>query len=34
MRDLRSVGARRHVRHEVPFFAGPRQPLAEIVAAL
>jgi hydrogen peroxide-dependent heme synthase len=34
MRDLRNVGARRHVRHEVPFFAGPRQPLAEIVAAL
>jgi chlorite dismutase len=34
MRDLRGVGARRHVRHEVPFFAGPRQPLAEIVAAL
>jgi len=34
MRDLRNVAARRHVRHEVPFFAGPRQPLAEIVAAL
>jgi hydrogen peroxide-dependent heme synthase len=34
MRDLRSVGARRHVRHEVPFYAGPRHPLAEIVAAL
>ena len=34
MRDLRGVGARRHVRHEVPFYAGPLHPLAEIVAAL
>jgi chlorite dismutase len=34
MRDLRAVGARRHVRHEIPFFTGPRTPLAELVAAL
>ncbi len=34
MRDLRAVEARRHVREEVPFFTGPRVPLAELVAAL
>jgi chlorite dismutase len=34
MRDLRNTGARRHVREEIPFFAGPRHPLAEIVSAL
>ena len=34
MRDLRATGARRHVREEVPFFTGPRVPLAELVAAL
>ena len=34
MRDLRNVGARRHVREEIPFYAGPRHPLTEIVAAL
>jgi chlorite dismutase len=34
MRDLRSVGARRHVRHEIPFYTGPRTPLSELVAAL
>jgi chlorite dismutase len=34
MRDLRNTGARRHVREEIPFFAGPRHPLTEIVAAL
>ncbi len=31
MRDLRATDARRHVRHEVPFFTGPRTPLAELV---
>lgn len=34
MRDLRAVGARRHVRQETPFFSGPRVPPAELVAAL
>ncbi|MEJ2578388.1 MAG: chlorite dismutase family protein [Kineosporiaceae bacterium] len=34
MRDLRAVGARRHVRVEIPFFTGPRAPLGEILAAL
>jgi hydrogen peroxide-dependent heme synthase len=34
MRDLRATDARRHVREEVPFFTGPRVPLAELVAAL
>ncbi|GAB7189875.1 chlorite dismutase family protein [Kineococcus sp. NUM-3379] len=34
MRDLRNTEARRHVREEVPFFTGPRVPLAELVAAL
>jgi chlorite dismutase len=34
MRDLRAVGARRHVRIEIPFFTGPRTPLPELVAAL
>jgi len=32
MRDLRAAGARRHVRVEIPFFAGRRRELAEIVA--
>ncbi|UNX54722.1 chlorite dismutase family protein [Georgenia sp. TF02-10] len=32
MRELRGVGARRHVREEVPFYTGPRVPLAEWVA--
>jgi chlorite dismutase len=34
MRDLRAVGARRHVRVEVPFFTGPRAALAELIVAL
>jgi chlorite dismutase len=34
MRELRATGARRHVREEIPFFTGPRVPLAELVAAL
>ena len=34
MRDLRASRARRHVREEVPFFTGPRVPVAELVAAL
>ncbi|PFG40036.1 chlorite dismutase [Georgenia soli] len=29
MRELRAVGARRHVREEIPFFTGPRVELAE-----
>jgi chlorite dismutase len=35
MRDLRSTGARRHVREEIPFFTGRRIPwsgLAEVLA--
>ena len=34
MRDLRATGARRHVREEIPFWTGPRVPLAELVGAL
>jgi peroxiredoxin len=34
MRDLRAVGARRHVREEIPFYTGPRVPLTDLVAAL
>lgn len=34
MRHLRGATARRHTREEVPFYTGPRKPLAEIVAAL
>jgi len=34
MRDLRATEARRHVREEIPFYTGPRVPLAELVAAL
>jgi chlorite dismutase len=34
MRHLRGSTARRHVREEVPFYTGPRKPLAEIVATL
>ncbi len=34
MRELRNTEARRHVREEVPFYTGPRVPLAELVAAL
>jgi peroxiredoxin len=34
MRDLRAVEARLHVREEIPFFTGPRLPLAELVTTL
>ena len=34
MRDLRDTRARLHVREEIPFYTGPRVPLAELVAAL
>jgi len=34
MRDLRATEARRHVREEIPFFTGPRVPLAELVTGL
>ena len=34
MRHLRSSGARRHVREEVPFYTGRRRPIAELVDAL
>jgi hydrogen peroxide-dependent heme synthase len=34
MRDLRATRARRHVREEIPFFTGPRVPLAELVRSL
>jgi chlorite dismutase len=34
MRALRASRARRHVREEVPFFTGPRVPVAELVAGL
>ena len=34
MRDLRATEARRHVRHEVPFFTGPRVQPGDLVATL
>lgn len=34
MRDLRAVRARLHVRHEIPFYTGPRTPVSELVAGL
>jgi chlorite dismutase len=34
MRDLRAATARRHVRVEIPFYAGVRKPVAELVADL
>jgi chlorite dismutase len=34
MRDLRAATARRHVRVEIPFYAGVRKAIAEIVADL
>ncbi|HSV66798.1 MAG TPA: hydrogen peroxide-dependent heme synthase [Mycobacteriales bacterium] len=34
MRHLRGAEARRHTRHEIPFYAGARKPIAELVAAL
>ena len=34
MRDLRASRARRHVRHELPFFTGRRRSIAELLAAL
>jgi hydrogen peroxide-dependent heme synthase len=34
MRHLRGAAARRHTRHEIPFYTGARKPAAEIVAAL
>ncbi|MFY9806061.1 MAG: hydrogen peroxide-dependent heme synthase, partial [Pseudonocardiaceae bacterium] len=34
MRALRASRARRHVREEVPFFTGPRVPVAELVIGL
>jgi chlorite dismutase len=34
MRELRATRARQHVREEVPFYTGPRVPLAELVASL
>lgn len=34
MRELRATQARRHVREEIPFYTGPRLPLADLVATL
>jgi peroxiredoxin len=34
MRALRATGARLHVREEVPFFTGPRVPVADLVSTL
>jgi peroxiredoxin len=34
MRELRASTARRHVREEVPFYAGTRKPVTELVASL
>ena len=32
MRELRASRARRHVRVEVPFYTGPRVPVADLIA--
>jgi hydrogen peroxide-dependent heme synthase len=34
MRHLRGASARRHTRVEIPFYAGRRKPVSELVAAL
>jgi chlorite dismutase len=34
MRELRDTEARRHVRAEVPFFAGPRVAVDQLIAGL
>ena len=34
MRELRATEARRHVRDELPFFAGPRVSVDRLVAEL
>ena len=34
MRHLRGAEARRHTRMEIPFYTGPRKPVAELVADL
>jgi chlorite dismutase len=34
MRELRAIEARRHVRAEVPFFAGPRVAVDQLIAGL
>jgi hydrogen peroxide-dependent heme synthase len=34
MRELRAAEARRHVRHEIPFYTGPRKQLGELVDVL
>ncbi len=34
MRHLRGATARRHTRDEIPFYAGRRKPVAELIAAL
>jgi chlorite dismutase len=34
MRELRATEARRHVRHEIPFYTGPRKGLSELVDVL
>ncbi|MFL6140001.1 MAG: hydrogen peroxide-dependent heme synthase [Frankiaceae bacterium] len=34
MRHLRGATARLHTRIEIPFYTGPRKPVAEIIAAL
>jgi chlorite dismutase len=34
MRELRAAEARRHVRAEVPFFAGPRVAVDQLIAGL
>lgn len=34
MRELRATEARRHVRVEVPFFAGPQIAVDQLITAL
>ncbi|HEY6798122.1 MAG TPA: hydrogen peroxide-dependent heme synthase [Kineosporiaceae bacterium] len=34
MRELRATRARQHVREEIPFYTGPRVPLAELISSL
>jgi hydrogen peroxide-dependent heme synthase len=34
MRELRATDARRHTRHETPFFTGPRVSVEQLVEKL
>jgi len=34
MRHLRGAEARRHTRHEIPFYTGERKPIAELLSSM